>query len=168
MQFAHYLDADLQPWATALAAALFPVAAVPTAEVQPPGQLEGDAAQAVEATSSRLVRWQDAWRRLRELAPLGDTIVTVLRAWRLPLHEQLPLTPAEFQPAVICTHAVNGSLKLDVATADACHGAVHAVHDVHTLSLDFLAPSRKGDQPHFERGGCNAGTALGRVGPQWQ
>ena len=132
LQLAHFLEADLQPWAAALAAALFPV----MPEAQPSRQLEGGAAQAEEAAiKSRLASWQDAWSLLDELAPLGDAAVDVLRAWRQPLLEQLPMTPAEWQPAVIRSHATDGALQLDFATADACRGAMHAVHDVHTLSL---------------------------------
>ena len=144
VQVAHYLDADLQPWAAALAAALFADASVPAAEAQTPHQLEGSEAQAEEAPASKsLELLQPAWRRLDELARFGGATDAVLRAWRRPLLEQLPLTPAEWQPALIRSHATDGALELDFPTADACRSAVHAVHDVHTLSLDFSWPRRR-------------------------
>ena len=82
VQVAHFLEADVQPWAAALSAALF------GAEPRQPQP--------------------DAWERLEEIATLGDTVDTVLRSWRLPLLEQLEDTPDEWQPAVIDSHAVDG------------------------------------------------------------
>ena len=110
VQVAHFLEADLQPWAALLTAALFTAS-------PPAAQREA------------------AWGRLDELAPLGDTISTVLRASRLPLRQQLPLTPVEWQPAVIGSHVVAGALTLDFAEAAACCDAMHAVQQVHVLSL---------------------------------
>ena len=90
VQVAHYLDADLQPWAAALAAALFADASVPAAEAQPSHQLEENEAQAEAAPASNsLALLQPAWRRLDELARLSGATDAVLRAWRRPLLEQL-------------------------------------------------------------------------------
>ena len=142
MKVAHYLDADLEPWAAALAAALFVEPAFPAAEA--PHKLGASAAQAETALASdHLELLQAAWGRLDELARFGGATDAVLRAWRRPLLEQLPLTPAEWQPALIASHAADGALELDFAMADACRGAVHAVHDVHTLSLDFSSPRQR-------------------------
>ena len=112
VQVAHFLEADMQPWEALLAAALF--AASPSAALR-----------------------EAAWRHLDELAPLGDTIGTVLRASRLPLRQQLPLTPPEWQPAVISSHAVAGTLTLDFAEAAACCDAMRAVQQLHTLNLEL-------------------------------
>ena len=111
MQVAHFLEADVQPWAAALSAALF--GADPWHVQSPPY----------------------AWERLEEIATLGDTVEAVLRRWRMPLLEQLPRTPAEWQPAVIGSHAVDGALTLDLAQAAACRGAMRDLHAVHSLVL---------------------------------
>ena len=66
---AHYLEADLQPWADALTAALF---------------ADGDGGLSAEHRAS-------LWNPLDELAPLGDAVDTVLHASRLPLLQQLSL-----------------------------------------------------------------------------
>ena len=95
---AHFLEADLQPWAAALAAALF--------APQPDEKL-----------------CQQSWNLLDALAPLGDAVDTVLRASELPLLEQLPRTPAEWQPAVIGSRAVAGALELSYGEAAACYDA---------------------------------------------
>ena len=92
---AHFLEADLQPWAAALVATLF-------------------APQPAEEGRERV------WNVLDALAPLGDAVDAVLRASRLPLLEQLPRTPAEWQPAVIGSHAVAGALTLSYDEAAAC------------------------------------------------
>ena len=110
---AHFLEADLQPWVPLLAAALL-------------------------ASSHTAAQHEAAWWHLDELAPLGDTISTVLRASRLPLRQQLPLTPPELQPAVISSHVVAGALTLDFAEAAACCDVMHAVEQVHVLSLELL------------------------------
>ena len=110
VQVAHFLEADLRPWAAALAAALFG-----------PQPAEDDA--------------DSRWNFLDALAPLHGAVDAVLRAWRLPLREQLPLTPAEWQPAVISSHAVRGTLALSCSDIVACSGAMHAVHDVHSLTI---------------------------------
>ena len=112
LQVAHFLEADLQHWAAALAAALFD-----------PQPADG--------------RREQAWKLLDALAPLGDAVDTVLRASELPLLEQLPRAPAEWQPAVISSHAVGGTLALNCSEVVACSGAMHAVHDVHSLTLDM-------------------------------
>ena len=109
VQVAHFLEADVQPWAAALSAALF------GAEPRQPQP--------------------DAWERLEEIATLGDTVDTVLRSWRLPLLEQLEDTPDEWQPAVIDSHAVDGTLSLDFATAAACCEAMCDLHTIHSLGL---------------------------------
>ena len=79
-----------------------------------------------------------AWRRLDELAPLGGAADAVLRAWRLPLHKQLPLAPAAWHPALLRSHVTAGSLELNYAAAVLSSDAMHAVRDVHTLSLDLF------------------------------
>ena len=141
VQVAHYLDADLEPWAAALAAALFTDAAFPPAAAQSSHQIEGNEAQAEAApASSNFALRQAVWRRLDALAGLDGAADAVLRSWRRPLLEQLPLTPAEWQPVVIGSHAVSGVLQLRLPTATTCRGAMHAVHDVHSLSLDFSVP----------------------------
>ena len=131
MQVAHFLEADLQPWAAALAAALF------DSKPRPPA-VPANAPQPSERGSSArvpLTRHADAWRLLEEVAPYGDTVDTVLRASRLSLLQQLPLTPAEWQPAVVHSHAVAGALKLDSAAVDACCDVMPALHGVESLSL---------------------------------
>ena len=136
LQLAHFLEADLKPWAAALAASLFSGPAVPSAGEQPGVLVQGCTAAAfAAAASSNVVHWERAWRHLDELAPLGDAVATVLRAWRLPLLEQLPRAPAEWQPAVIGSHAVDGALTVSFDTAAACRGVLHAVHDVHSITL---------------------------------
>ena len=80
---------------------------------------------------------RQTWRHLDELAPLGDAADAVLRAWRLPLREQLPLTPAKWQPAVISSHSADGWLTLDCAEAAACCNAMRGVRGVHSLALDL-------------------------------
>ena len=94
MQVAHFLEADLQPWAAALAAALF--------APQPPPHA---------ATAGTACR-ESAWRCMEDLKPLDGAVDAVLRASELPLLEQLPRAPAEWQPAVIGCHAVAGALEL--------------------------------------------------------
>ena len=108
---AHFLEADVQPWAAALSAALF--GADPWHVQSPPY----------------------AWERLEEIATLGDTVEAVLRRWRMPLLEQLPRTPAEWQPAVIGSRAVAGALELSYHELTACCNAMHAVRGVHTLTV---------------------------------
>ena len=122
MQVAHFLEADEQPWAAALAAALF----TPFSEATP-------------AANPVLARWQ-MWKHLDELAPLGDAADAVLRAWRLPLREQLPLTPAKWQHAVIRSHVAEGWLKLDWSAVVACCNAMRGVRGVHSLALDLRPP----------------------------
>ena len=136
MQLAHFLEADVEHWASLLAAVLFPKRALPAAATQPSAQLQGCATPS-EATPacSTLAGQADAWRHLDELAPPVDVIDAILRASPMPLLKQLPLTPAEWQPAVISSHAANGALEMESATSAACRGATHAVHDVHSVSL---------------------------------
>ena len=92
-------------------------------------QLLGDALAPLGDTA-------DMWRRLDELAPLGDAVDAVLRTPGLPLHAKLPRTPAQWQPAVIRSHAADGALTLFDEEAVACSGAMHAVSGVHSLTLD--------------------------------
>ena len=110
---AHYLEADLQPWADALTAALF---------------ADGDGGLSTEHRAS-------LWHPLDELTPLGDAVDTVLRASRLPLCQQLLRTPAEWQPAVLRSHTVAGALQLGAADAAACSDAMPDMHGVHSLTL---------------------------------
>ena len=109
MQVAHFLEADLQPWAAALAAALFSTL----------NQAPAAAGSSAAAEAAGL------WWCLEELAPLHEAVDTVLRASRLPLPEQLPRTPAAWRPAVIGSHVEAGALTLDSATAAACCDAMH-------------------------------------------
>ena len=122
MQVAHFLDAELLPWATALAEALFS----PSVHALQP---DSRAAQASEET----------WGHLDALAPLGDAIDTVLRASRRPLLEQLLLTPAEWRPAVISSHTIADKLTLTGAEAAACRDDMHAVCGVQTFTLNLQA-----------------------------
>ena len=163
LQAAHFLEADLQPWAAALAAALF---APDTAQNSPsaarrPGRRARGAPRrsAPERRSTRLAsrgvraapprranaaaaavvssaaRGERAWRCLEELRPLDGAVEAVLRASELPLFEQLPRTPAEWQPEAIGGRAVAGALELSYREAVACCDAMHAVRNVHTLTL---------------------------------
>ena len=132
VQVAHFLEADLQPWGAALTATLFASGDLPPSEQQHGSTAQADAAPAC----STVARRQDAWQHLHTLKPLGDAVDAVLRASRMTLLEQLPCTPAEWQPAVIGSHAVNGELTLDFATAAACQGAMRDLHDVRSLVLD--------------------------------
>ena len=131
MQVAHFLEADLHPWAAALAAARFDSASHSAA-------VPADAPHPSERGSSApapLTRRADAWRLLGDLTPLGDTVDTALRASHQPLLQQLPLTPAKWQPAVVRSHAVAGALTLDSAAVDACCDVMPALHGVESLSL---------------------------------
>ena len=78
---------------------------------------------------------RQTWRHLDELAPLGDAVDAVLRASRLPLREHLLIAPAEWQPAVISSHAEEFVLAIDFATAGMCRDAIWAVSGMHVLSL---------------------------------
>ena len=98
MQVAHFLEADLRPWAAALAAALFP----PDAAQQRP--TVGTSAAAAAAAVSSAAHHARAWQCLEAVRPLDGVLRAVLRAStlsKLPLLEQLPRTPAEWQPALI-------------------------------------------------------------------
>ena len=130
MQVAHFLEADLQPWVAALSAALF------APEPQQPSD-EGSTDAGAPACGSAVQR-KGTWERLEELKPLGDTVDAVLRGWRLPLREQLPLTPAEWRPAVIGSHADAGALTLDAVDGAACGDTMQAVHTVHTCTLRMV------------------------------
>ena len=160
---AHFLEADLQPWAAALANSLglfasepqlplpptpsqprppFALEAVPAASDGPTPcedrQLPGDALAPLDDAA-------DVWRRLDELAPLGDAVDAVLRTPGLPLHAKLPRTPAQWQPAVIRSHAADGALTLFDEEAVACSGAMHAVCGVHSLALELTDRPRKSE-----------------------
>ena len=133
MQLAHFLDADLEPWAAALAGALFPRAAKLS------DQVEASRPQAaVASASSDLTPWEDAWRRVEALSPPAEVISAAARASRMTLHEQLPLTPAAWRAAVLGNHAVNGALRLDFPAAAAYRGAMQAVHDVQGMDSLFV------------------------------
>ena len=174
VQVAHFLEADMQRWAAALATALFaPQPAVEDSTVvQPTTQAEGAGAEARRKrlscngdTASR-PDWQARerlWDLLAELVPLADAVDAVLRASRRPLREQLPLTPAEWQPAVIGSHAVAGALALHSDQAAACSSAMHAVHDVHTLTLKVSpdgSPRNGRDARETRRALCTAVATL--------
>ena len=144
---AHFLEADLQPWAAALAAVLFAtntaqhstvppqrkarrLASRDVSEAPPPS---GSAAGAVVSSAARR---ESAWHCLEELRPLHGAADAVFHAAKLPpLLEQLPRTPAEWQPAVIGSRAVAGELVLSFREAAACCDVMHAVRGVHTLIL---------------------------------
>ena len=145
---AHFLEADVQPWAAALAGALFPAtlalpvvpaatAARPLARAQAsPLSSEHQADDAPACSSAEGV--QDAWRRLDELAPLGGAVDAVLRAWQRNLDLQLPLTPAEWHPALLRSHVTAGTLNLSCTAAALGCDAMHAVRDVHTVTLHLI------------------------------
>ena len=135
VQVAHFLEADLRPWAAALAAALFG-----------PQPAEDDA--------------DSRWNFLDALAPLHGAVDAVLRAWRLPLREQLPLTPAEWQPAVISSHAVGGKLTLCFPDFVRCSGAMHAVRDVSALALDMGPLAKLPDPSGFQAAVLRIETSL--------
>ena len=73
----------------------------------------------------------------------------MLRASELRLLEQLPRAPAEWQPAVISSHAVGGTLALSCSDIVACGGAMHAVRDVHSLTLHVATADRLNDVSLF-------------------
>ena len=85
----------------------------------------------------------------------------MLRASRLPLLKQLQRTPAEWQPRLISSHAVDGALQVTYREAAACCDAMHAVREVHTLTLQWSDalpdPSEAG--PGAQRA-CAAVTSL--------
>ena len=144
MQVAHFLEADLQPWGAALAAALF----APDPAQQPPAST-ASAAGAAAVSGSASLR-ESAWHCLKELSPLHGALDAVMRASELPLLEQLPRTPAEWQPAVIGSRAVAGALELSYHEAAACCDAMHAVRGVHALALhsqDCVAAYAAADVP---------------------
>ena len=160
---AHFFDANLRPWAAALAAALFaPAPAQPSlrrserrargverhsvGERAPERKSPRVASRGVSAAParrrsvtplavSRAARRGSAWQQLEELRQLDGAVDAVLRASQLPLFEQLPRTPAEWQPAVIGSRTAAGALELSYREADACCDATHAVRGVHTLTL---------------------------------
>ena len=125
---AHFLEADLRPWAVATAAKIF----VPEPSQQP-SFLTVDAAAA--AVVNRAERREHAWQCLEELRPLDGAVDAVLRASELSLLEQLRCTSAERLPAVIGSRVVAGALELSYLAAAACCDAMHAVRGVHTLTL---------------------------------
>ena len=144
-QVAHFLEADVQPWAAALAGALFPETLVvpvapAAAEARPLTQAQASPLssepQADDAPAcSSAEGLQDAWRRLDDLAPLGGAVDAVLRAWQRNLHEQLPLTPPEWHPELLRSHVTAGELELSCTAAALGCDAMHAVRDVHTATL---------------------------------
>ena len=151
VQVAHFLEADMQRWAAALAAALFAPQPADEDSSLPTTPALGDGAEArrkrprnkrgYDNKPSMHTRSRERlWQLLDELTPLDNAVDAVLRASRQPLLEQLPLTPAAWQPAVIGSHAVAGALTLHSDQAAACSSAMHAVHDVHTLSIE-LSPA---------------------------
>ena len=139
MQVAHFLEADLQPWATALADELFPpVRRLPgrRASEQTAAETGGSAPAPSFAASHTAARVASAWRRLDELVPLGDVVGAVLRAWHPPLREKLLLAPAEWQRAVLGSHVDGGALQLDFEALFAYGDAVHGLRGVRSLHLN--------------------------------
>ena len=163
MQVAHFLEADLQPWAAALAAALFapePAQSSQSAAGRPGRKARGaprrsaperkslrlasrgvrsaparSASAAAAAGVSCAARCEAAWWCLEELTPLDSAVDAVLRAAELPLLEQLPRTPAAWRPAAIGSRADAGVLELSYRELAACCDAMHAVRGVHTLTV---------------------------------
>ena len=134
MQVAHFLEADLQPWGAALAAALFA-----TEPKQPSDEASTDAGALI---CGSVARSKGTWEHLEELKPLGDAVDAVLRGWRLPLREQVLRTPAEWQPVVIGSHAVAGALELTSDDTMACGDNMQAVHTVHTCTVHLNWPAQ--------------------------
>ena len=155
---AHFLEADLQPWAAALIAALFaPDAAQQSTALPPrkarrlasPGVREAPAPSgsgaAAAVVSSNAARRDGAWQCLEELRPLHGAVDAVFRASRWPLIDQLPRTPAVWQPALIDSHVFHGALELSYREAAACCGAMHAVRGVHTLTLRYFPQEKEAE-----------------------
>ena len=169
---AHFLEADLRPWACALAAALFAPHAVQPSTVMPQRKARGLASRDVSeapgrsgsASAAMLVsskaHRESAWRRLEELRPLDGAVDAVFRASRLPLAEQLPRTPAEWQPAAISSRAVDGALELSYREAAVCCIAMHAVRGVHSLTLALHGASRIAMQADTGERACAALASL--------
>ena len=165
---AHFLEADLQPWAAALAAALFAPDAAHQSTVLPrlASSRVRDApsrSAAATAEASSAARPEGAWRCLEELRPLHGAVDAVLRAAKLPLLEQLPRTPAEWQPALIDGHVVHGKLELSYREAAACCDAMHAVRGVHALTLRGSATAQDDTEIEaevIELGACTAVASL--------
>ena len=147
VQVAHFLEADMRPWALRLANCLFPgcvrrecffdyfMLRLPWLK-QTFNMIGVERRESESDDVDGAARQQEAWRCLDELASLGDTADAVLRAWRVPLHVQLPLTPAAWVPAVICSHVdATGALELHACEAAAHCDAMHAVRGVQSLTL---------------------------------
>ena len=77
----------------------------------------GSASAAMVASAA--AHRQRAWRCLDQLRPLHGAVDAVLRASQLPLLEQLPRMPAEWQPAAIGSRGVAGALELSDSEATA-------------------------------------------------
>ena len=143
-QVAPFLEADVQPWAAALASTLFvhspplmATLAAAAAEAPPQASTLGSEPQAEDAQAgSSADGVQDAWQRLDELAPFGGAVDAVLRAWRLPLLDQLRRTPEAWHPALLRSRVTAGELELSFAAAALSSVAMHALSDVHTVTLD--------------------------------
>ena len=130
-QVAHFLEADLHPWAAAIAAIVFP-----PSKRQPLWRL-GVQPSDLDTTPRDVAAEYNTWQRLGELTGFDGAVDAILRAWRLPLLEQLPRTPAAWQPAVIRSRAIAGVVTLKHAEAAACSNAMDAFHGVaHTFVLD--------------------------------
>ena len=103
VQVAHFFEADLQPWAITLVAAV----------------TVDDLKAAKHSVTRPYDHYWDSLlrRRLDELAPVGDTLdmYTVLRAARLPLGARLPWTLSA------------GELSLDGSDAAAACGVMHVL-----------------------------------------
>ena len=148
MQVAHFLEADEQPWAHTLAAAVIAdqlqASELQASELQTSEPQASERQASERAVDGRTGTCESPWlqedavrRRLAELAPLGGTVDAVLRAARLPLAEQLPWTPQKWLPAVISSHTAGGHLRLTVSAAAACCDAMHAVRGVQSLTIQL-------------------------------
>ena len=169
VQVAHFLEANLRPWAAPLAAALFcPISAQHKArQLASPGVRDAPAqsgSASAAAVVSSAARRESAWRCLEELRPLHGAAESVLRASELPLLEQLPLTPARWGPAVIDSHVVDGALDLSYLEAAFCCNPMHAVHGVHALTLHGSSVASDDTQAELlEQRACTAVEALSRL-----
>ena len=187
MQVAHFLEADLQPWAISLVAAvtvddLQPsaislVAAVTVDDLQPSAislvaavtveDLQPSEHQVTPGAPAAVFQLSEEWKRLfrscdhywhgllqqrlNELAPIGDTLDTVLHAARLPLEQRLASIPEVWRPAVVGSRMdTAGELSLDCSDVAAACDVMPAIQGLRALVI----PGRAGS---YSRGGARAG-----------
>ena len=178
MQVAHFLEADLRPWAAGLAAALFPPDTEQQSTFLPQrksrrlasrGVSEAPArsgsASAAAAAVSSAARREAAWRCLEELRPLHGAVRAVLRASEVPLLEQLPRTPAGWQPALVRCLVFGGALTLWYHEATACCDVLRALRGVvRSLTLRMTDTCQDANEADLPEAGeprvCTAVTAL--------